>query len=100
MSKPSVEALIRVLQERRPRPTLRPLRGHSGFLVIEIEDSKPSCIVCSGSVPKGRHYTCGLRCQRRENLRVKELYKRRREAQRPVIPLSRKVRDALGGLFG
>lgn len=91
---------IRDLLEFRARPIRRPLGSHAGFLVVEIDDRKPPCVVCGGSVPRGRHYTCSNRCQIKENLRVKGLLKRRREAQIPKIPMSRKVGIALRGLFG
>lgn len=97
---PSIEELIRMAQRGRVRPTLKPMRSHTGFIFVPIEHTKPVCVVCGGYVPKGRHYACCVGCQASETLRVKELLKRRREAQIPKMSLGGKVRDALGGLFG
>ena len=87
-------------QRGRRRPTLKPMRSHTGFIFVPIEYTKPVCVVCGDSVGKGRHYTCGLKCQKREKLRVKKLLKRRKEVQIPKMSLYNKVGDALGRLFG
>ncbi len=97
---PSIEELIRMAQRGRVRPTLKPMRSHKGFIFVPIEHTKPYCVVCGDSVGKGRHFTCGISCQKRETRRVNELLKRRKEAQIPKMSLGGKVRDALGGLFG
>ncbi len=99
-SQPSLEDLIRMARRGRVRPSLKPMRSHTGFIFVPIENSKPSCVACGDDVPKGRHFTCSIGCQKRETLRVKEMVKRRKEAQIPKMSLGGRVKDALGGLFG
>jgi len=86
--------------QREPKPVSRLVVRSKGMVIVEIEDRKPPCIVCGNKIPKGRHYTCGIRCQRRENLRVANFKKRLRDAQIPKMPMYRRVGEALGGLFG
>jgi len=98
-SRPSVlDFLERIKSGRTPR-SFQPLIKRTGLLVVEIGHEKPSCIACGGKIPKGRHYTCSLRCKRDETLRVKKLAKRRKESQLPRMSIYNKVGDALRGLF-
>lgn len=96
----SILALIRMAQRGRVRPSLKPMRSHTGFIFVPIEDSKPSCVVCGDTIPKGRHYACSVGCQASETLRVKLLRKRIREARQPKRPFPKRIGDALGRLFG
>ena len=87
-------------QRGRVRPTLKPMRGHSGFIFIPIEHTKPPCVVCGDSVGKGRSYTCSYSCKNEETIRVKNLRKRIREAKRPKISFPKRMEGVLGRLFG
>ena len=95
-----VQAYLRGRFKREPKPVRRLAVRSKGMIIVEIEDRKPPCTVCGKKIPRGRHFTCGIDCQRREILRVADGKKIFKASQIPKMPMGKRVGQALGGLFG